>query len=188
MKKKSQFLSAFGKTFQIFKSLTDAVMDAGGSDEDVGRILVDEKLRKELAARIMMSRNRPIEGMETLDDTIALLEQEKELQEKPKREREMKMEEEIQKLLAWTTSEEAKKAARLLDLGRGRLKSIPPHELDKHGFHRSLPNTYIPTDYESCSEQIKWWCQTHYLGPAGYIEFLKQQVNLAAEFLKSPQK
>lgn len=52
-KKGSKFLQAFGKAFEIWKVLTDAVLSAGGTDEDVARIQTDKNLLKELVEVIM---------------------------------------------------------------------------------------------------------------------------------------
>lgn len=38
-RKKSEFLGALGTTFQIFKTIADAVMEAGGSDDDLRKVL-----------------------------------------------------------------------------------------------------------------------------------------------------
>jgi hypothetical protein len=53
--KKSELLSAFGTFWEILKAITNAVLDRGGSDEDLRRILSDKKLLADLADRIMMS-------------------------------------------------------------------------------------------------------------------------------------
>lgn len=51
--KKSEFLGAFGKSFQIFKAIVDAILAAGGGDEDVARleILAPEIAKLAIAAR-----------------------------------------------------------------------------------------------------------------------------------------
>lgn len=38
-RKKSEFLGALGTSFQIFKSIADAVMEEGGSDDDLRKVL-----------------------------------------------------------------------------------------------------------------------------------------------------
>lgn len=51
--KKSEFLKGFGKMFEIVKILVNAVLDIGGDDSDLERILKDADLRKELAKLIV---------------------------------------------------------------------------------------------------------------------------------------
>ena len=51
--KKSEFLKGFGKMFEIVKMLVNAVLDIGGDDSDMERILKDETLRKEIAKLIV---------------------------------------------------------------------------------------------------------------------------------------
>ena len=47
---KSEFLGSLGTTFQIFKTIADAVMEEGGSDEDLRKILLPSNgLAKNLA-------------------------------------------------------------------------------------------------------------------------------------------
>ena len=41
-RQKSEFVSAFGTSFEIFKRLTDEVMEQGGDDDDLRRILNDD--------------------------------------------------------------------------------------------------------------------------------------------------
>jgi len=38
-RKKSEFLGALGTCFQIFKTIADAVMEEGGSDDDLRKVL-----------------------------------------------------------------------------------------------------------------------------------------------------
>jgi len=38
-RKKSEFLGSLGTTFQIFKTIADAVMEEGGSDDDLRKVL-----------------------------------------------------------------------------------------------------------------------------------------------------
>ncbi|MFA6486326.1 MAG: hypothetical protein WCT40_03090 [Candidatus Magasanikbacteria bacterium] len=52
-RKKSEFLSAWGKAFEIFKCLVDAVLTAGGSDEDIARIQTNKALLAQLVATVM---------------------------------------------------------------------------------------------------------------------------------------
>lgn len=51
--RKSEFLSACGKAFQIFKALVDAILELGGNDEDVARLesLASEIAKLSIAAR-----------------------------------------------------------------------------------------------------------------------------------------
>lgn len=55
-KKKSEFLSAFGIVFEIWRALVEAVLDAGGSDDDLRRLGSDNQLRREIAALIVKAR------------------------------------------------------------------------------------------------------------------------------------
>lgn len=48
-RKRSEFLKGFGKAFEIFKALTDAVLERGGDDGDIERILTSKILRANLA-------------------------------------------------------------------------------------------------------------------------------------------
>ena len=52
-REKSQFLSSFGTAFQVFKAITDEVLIAGGSDDDLRRVLSDEGLARKIAKVIM---------------------------------------------------------------------------------------------------------------------------------------
>lgn len=51
--KKSGFLGAWGKAFQIFKAIVDAILASGGSDEDVARL---ESLAPQIAALSIAAR------------------------------------------------------------------------------------------------------------------------------------
>jgi len=51
--KKSEFLGACGKAFQIFKAIVDAILASGGSDEDVARL---ETLAPQIAALSIAAR------------------------------------------------------------------------------------------------------------------------------------
>ncbi len=59
VKRKSEFLSAFGIAFQVFKALTDEVLNFGGSDQDIRRIETDSQLRRKIAKLIV----QPIEKL-----------------------------------------------------------------------------------------------------------------------------
>lgn len=52
-KPKSEFLQAFGKSFQVFKALADAVLAAGGSDDDLRLLEKDEGLRQKVVEIIV---------------------------------------------------------------------------------------------------------------------------------------
>jgi hypothetical protein len=52
-KKKSEFLGALGKYFEISKAVLNAVLDQGGTDDDLARILSDAELRREIARLIV---------------------------------------------------------------------------------------------------------------------------------------
>ena len=56
MKKKSGFLSGMGKAFEIFRAIVNAVMDIGGDDSDLERILTDVDLRKQIADLIVKTK------------------------------------------------------------------------------------------------------------------------------------
>lgn len=56
MKKKSDFLKGFGKAFEIFKAIVNAVLDIGGDDSDLDRILTDSELRKQIAGLIVKTK------------------------------------------------------------------------------------------------------------------------------------
>lgn len=51
--KKSEFLGAWGKAFQIFKAIVDAILALGGDDEDVARL---ESLAPQVAALSIAAR------------------------------------------------------------------------------------------------------------------------------------
>ncbi len=55
--KKSEFLKGFGKMFEIVKMLVNAVLDIGGDDSDLERILKDADLRKEIAKLIVGAKS-----------------------------------------------------------------------------------------------------------------------------------
>jgi hypothetical protein len=52
---KSEFLSALGKMFEIWKRLVEAVQELGGSDDNFRPLLWDKELVKRVAAAIMGS-------------------------------------------------------------------------------------------------------------------------------------
>jgi hypothetical protein len=54
-REKSQFLSGFGVAFEIFKRIADAVLEQGGSDGDLRRVLSEEGLASGVAKLIVSS-------------------------------------------------------------------------------------------------------------------------------------
>lgn len=57
--KKSEFLGAWGKAFQIFKAIVDAILASGGSDDDVARL---ETLAPQIAVLSIAARPPQEEG------------------------------------------------------------------------------------------------------------------------------
>jgi len=53
MKKKSEFLSALGVMWEIWKSLTDEILSLGGDDEAIRLIETDDDLRLQIAELVM---------------------------------------------------------------------------------------------------------------------------------------
>lgn len=53
MKKKSEFLGAFGEVFGIWKALTDEILSLGGDDEAIRLIETDDGLRSQIAELVM---------------------------------------------------------------------------------------------------------------------------------------
>ena len=69
----SELLKNFGKMFEVVKVLVNAVLDMGGNDEDILRILKDKKLAAEIAKQIMAERGITIpDGCEVLSVDYAL--------------------------------------------------------------------------------------------------------------------
>jgi hypothetical protein len=56
-REKSGLLSALGVVFEIVKAIIDEVLNLGGNDEDVRRILKDENLRKAIAQMIIAAKS-----------------------------------------------------------------------------------------------------------------------------------
>ncbi|MBI2506681.1 MAG: hypothetical protein HYW00_00890 [Candidatus Colwellbacteria bacterium] len=50
---KSKFVSSFGTAFEVFKGLADEVLDLGGDDDDLRRVLRDKQLRRAIAGLIV---------------------------------------------------------------------------------------------------------------------------------------
>lgn len=57
-RKKSEFLKAAGKMWSIMQTITNAVLELGGDDEDLHRLLTDSKLAKQVAELIMFGRQK----------------------------------------------------------------------------------------------------------------------------------
>jgi len=71
-RKRSEFLKGFGKAFEIFKALTDAVLERGGDDSDVERILISKNLRANLADLIVGAKNPALEVWKTIKLGVGL--------------------------------------------------------------------------------------------------------------------
>ena len=50
---RSEFVSAAGKVFEFVKGIAQEVQDMGGGDEDLGRVLSERQLRRQIAELIM---------------------------------------------------------------------------------------------------------------------------------------
>ena len=59
--KKSEFLKAAGKFWQIFKALTDEVLSLGGDDEAISLIETDGNLRREIA-NLVIAAAKAVKG------------------------------------------------------------------------------------------------------------------------------
>lgn len=59
---KSEFLKAFGTSFEIFKAVADAVIGQGGSDDDLRRLLSDRVLRFKVAQLIVGEKRTEADG------------------------------------------------------------------------------------------------------------------------------
>ncbi|MDD5340844.1 MAG: hypothetical protein PHC97_00170 [Patescibacteria group bacterium] len=57
-RKKSEFLKAAGKMWSIMQAITNAVLELGGGDDDLHRLLTDSKLVKQVAELIMFGRQK----------------------------------------------------------------------------------------------------------------------------------
>ncbi len=55
-RKRSEFLGAFGKMFEIVKKIVDAVLEKGGTDEDLERILKEPELAQKMAELVVGPR------------------------------------------------------------------------------------------------------------------------------------
>lgn len=70
-RKKSEFLGALGIALQIFKAVTDAVLDLGGGDDDLRSIIAKgSTLPAEIAALIMSSRYVAIVDFEEWESMV----------------------------------------------------------------------------------------------------------------------
>lgn len=69
---KSEFLSSFGTAFELLKTLVNAVLDAGGNDDDLRRVLKDKTLARKFAEIVMQGRGIAVpDGCETLNVNYA---------------------------------------------------------------------------------------------------------------------
>lgn len=192
MKKKSPFLSAFGTAFQIFKSLTDAVLDIGGEDDDVRRILIDADLRRDLAARIVASRNRPNPETSVLDAALEQIEKREEEWERPKRQQNAEVAAFAEELLAWASSDEGQKAAMLLKKSQPEihraLDSTGSSHLRSHpNLDECMKNIGISIDKSGCESTAKWWYEYRrsFISHSP-VEFYRHQMHLIAELQQLP--
>lgn len=192
MKKKSPFLSAFGTAFQIFKALTDAVLDIGGEDDDVRRILIDTDLRRDLATRIVASRNRPNPETSILDAALEQIEKREEERERPKREEDAEIAKFAEELWAWSSSNEGQKAAKLLNKSQAEIRmaldSTGSSHLRSHpNLDECMKNMEISTDRSDCENTAKWW-YNHRRGSISHspVEFYRHQMHLIAELQQLP--
>ncbi len=55
-RKKNEFLKAFGTGYEIFTKVSKAVLDNGGTDDDLRRILSDKNLSRRIAEMVIASR------------------------------------------------------------------------------------------------------------------------------------
>lgn len=74
-KRGSEFLKGYGKGFQILKNIVDAVLALGGSDKDLGRLLTDSKLVKQIAEVIMSGKKVASDTCEVIVNYGETLEQ-----------------------------------------------------------------------------------------------------------------
>ncbi len=111
--KKSNLLSAFGKAFQIFKAIVDAVKDIGGDDEDITRILTDEDLRNDIAHRIMLAKESA-KRASVVDEAVARLQQQQQKERAPNEEFRSRVGLAIEEFIAFVRSKEGKKSLKLL--------------------------------------------------------------------------
>lgn len=138
--KKSNFLSAFGKSFQIFKVIVDALLDIGGTDEDMARILTDEDLRKDIARRILEARQP--KQLSKLDEVVTRLRRQKEELEAPVKEFSYKVGLAIEEFTTFIRSKEGKKVLELLKLtGKAivvveEIIPLTHHTPPYHRYHR----------------------------------------------------
>lgn len=64
-RQKSAFLSALGIVFQIWKTIVDSVMDVGGGDDDLRKILADKDLARNLSLLITGKASGIVELVKT---------------------------------------------------------------------------------------------------------------------------
>ena len=72
---KSEFLSAWGQAFEIWKALTDAVLSRGGNDDHLRRIKTDKNLLKKIVDLILETEKNiftlRIGDSRTTEDVVA---------------------------------------------------------------------------------------------------------------------
>jgi hypothetical protein len=69
----SELLKNFGKMFEVVKTLVNAVLDMGGNDEDILRILKDKKLAQKFAEMLLAERGISVpDGCEIISVDYAL--------------------------------------------------------------------------------------------------------------------
>jgi hypothetical protein len=69
----SELLKNFGKMFEVVKVLVNAVLDMGGNDEDILRILKDKKLAQKFAEMLLAERGITVpDGCEIISVDYAL--------------------------------------------------------------------------------------------------------------------
>lgn len=70
---KSDILSGYGKGFEVLKAFVNAILDNGGTDEDVLRIVKDKAMADKVAKLILADRGViPTDGCELLSVNYAL--------------------------------------------------------------------------------------------------------------------
>lgn len=70
---KSGFLSALGVMWEIWKALVNAVLDLGGSDDDLRRIQTDKELRRKLAELIVGATRKVFRLVVNYDESVETL-------------------------------------------------------------------------------------------------------------------
>lgn len=60
---RSEFVSAAGKVFEFVKGIAQEVQDLGGNDEDLGRVLSEKALRRQIAQLILGNHKEQKENL-----------------------------------------------------------------------------------------------------------------------------